>query len=42
MGDISPSLDNCELSFAQWASKAGLVTEQAEFVDVYGLDGDVC
>ncbi|EPT01039.1 peptidase C12 ubiquitin carboxyl-terminal hydrolase 1 [Fomitopsis schrenkii] len=25
----------------QWASKAGLVTEQAEFVDVYGLDGDL-
>ncbi|KAH9924713.1 uncharacterized protein B0H18DRAFT_1095030 [Fomitopsis serialis] len=25
----------------QWASKAGLVTSQAEFVDVYGLDGDL-
>ncbi|TFY68213.1 hypothetical protein EVJ58_g1144 [Rhodofomes roseus] len=25
----------------QWASKAGLVTSQAEFVDVYGLDVDL-
>ncbi|KZT65758.1 peptidase C12, ubiquitin carboxyl-terminal hydrolase 1 [Daedalea quercina L-15889] len=25
----------------QWASKAGLVTSRAEFVDIYGLDGDL-
>ncbi|KAI0725335.1 hypothetical protein C8Q72DRAFT_888811 [Fomitopsis betulina] len=25
----------------QWASKAGLVTEQTQFVDVYGLDEDL-
>ena len=42
VGSRPDIVDNCLISsYIKWAEKAGMVTSQTHFVDVYGLDPEV-